>query len=391
MKSALVFFTAISKNAGHIGGSEMLLFLVIKELQERGYAVTVALQTGGDIVQGTKDYGVDIDLSQLEVVNLSKRNKIIRSLDRHLKFVWQWRLRRLGTKFDVCISCANPVDFGRPGIHFIYMLTLDEKFKEFFWHDCPTRWKRIRNRIVFYRDSIVKFFAGIRMPSRIVCDDREVVLANSNFAKSCIESYYKCRIHDAFYPPTVFEPLNEVTKQTENYDIAYIGRFEPEKRVEDIIEVIRIARERSGINFKLHLAGRCPNTIDGEHIRLLVEKYPWANLEGTVIGEVKASFLASCRFALHGCKVEAFGISVTEYLKAGLVPIVPREGGSSEIVGLDDLVYDNNDNAANILVRLVNDKMFYDRCVNHCHARAKIFSAEAYRDHQKALMDELGI
>lgn len=391
MKTALVYFTIVWKTTGHIGGSEILLFLIIKELQERGYAVTVALQSGGDIAHGIKDYGVDIDMSRLNVVNLNERGKFLKWIDRHLKMVWQWRLKRLGSKFDICISCANIVDFGRPGIHFIYMLTLDEAFSSQFFNDGGGLRAKLRRRLVHLRNLTVAFLSGVRSPSRIARNSDETILANSNYVKRCIESYYKCHIHDAFYPPTVFVPTAPINSDLHNYDIAYIGRFEPEKRVSEIIEIVRLARERSGIDFKLHLAGRCPNNANGNRIRSFVEKYLWVNLEGTVIGEEKAKFLASCRFALHGCKVEAFGISVTEYLKAGLVPLVPREGGSSEVVGLDDLVYETNEDAAEILVRLVKDETFYENCASHCGERAKLFSAESYLERQKKLLDELGV
>lgn len=391
MKAALVYFTEISKTVGHIGGSEILLFLVIKELQARGYSVTVALQSGGDVDKGSRDYGIAIDTEKIQTIHLNECGGILRCINRHLKFWWQWRLRHLGPRFDVCISCANPVDFGHPGIHFVHMLTLDERFKADFWNECTSGWKLIRNRLVFARDSIVAFLAGVRMPAKIVRDAKEVVLANSNHAKACIESYYKCKIHEAFYPPTVFEPVIAKAASSSNCDIAYIGRFEPEKRVDDLVEIVRIAREKSGIDFSLRLAGKCPDTEDGNRIRDLVSCYSWVSLEGTVRGENKASFLASCRFALHGCKVEAFGISVTEYIKAGLVPIVPREGGSSEVVGLSDLVYSDNDGAANILIWLVKDEAFYCKCAKHCQERAKIFSAVAYIERQTRLLDELGV
>ena len=389
MKSAVVYFTEISKTVGHIGGSEMLLFLIIKELQDRGYAVTVALQAGGDVGKGALDYGVDIDVSKVQVVHLSECGKLLRFVDRHLKFLWQWRLRRLGPKFDVCISCANPVDFGRPGIHFVYILTLDIKFKAYFWGKDQSTLKGFRTKLVYAKDVIVAFLTRVRMPARIVRDSREVVLANSNYAKSCIESYYKCHIHDAFYPPTVFVPICNVNSGV--YDVAYIGRFQPEKRVASLIEIVKRARDISGIDFRLRLAGHCPNVAEGLPIRELAAKYSWIKLEGTVVGEAKAKFLSECCFAIHGCKVEAFGISVTEYLKAGLIPVVPREGGSSEVVGLEDLVYDSDDVAADILVRLVKDKEFYDRCAAYCRERAKVFLADGYLERQMRLLDELEI
>lgn len=404
MKTALVYFTEISKTVGHIGGSEMLLFLIIQELQRRGYYVTVALQSGGDVVAGSRDYNVSLDTAALKVVRLSEGGRFLRLVDRHLKFLWQWRLRRLGPKYDVCISCANVVDFGRPGVHFIYMLTLDEAFKEHFWKENTAFIRRVRLWCVCARDAIVKTMSGVRSVAKIVQDKGETVLSNSEFVRKCIEDYYKCKIHAAFYPPTMFEPgcavagedFSRVEACREDgmegcVDIAYIGRFEPEKRIQAIVGIVEEARKRSGMDLRLRLAGKCPDTDNGRQIKALAEKYDWVKLEGTLYGEAKAAFLASCRFAIHGCKVEAFGISVTEYLKAGLVPVVPREGGSSEVVGLNDLVYDSEDDAAEILVRLATDEVFYRKCQAHCTERGKEFSAAAYMNRQKELLDEVGI
>ena len=392
MKTALVYFTEISRTAGHIGGSEILLFLIIQELQRRGYCVTVALQSGGDVVAGSRDYGVSIDATAQNVVQLSEGGCFLRLLDLHLKFLWQWRLRRLGPKYDVCISCANAVDFGRPGVHFIYMLTLDEAFKEHFWKENTSFIRRVRLLCVCARDAIVKAMFGVRSVSRIVRDGREVVLPNSDFARRCIDDYYGSKVHSAFYPPTVFEPSHvEQVDRVYCTDIAYIGRFEPEKRIQALIDIVNKARNRSGVNLRLRLAGKCPDTDNGREIESLAEKYDWVKLEGTLYGDKKATFLASCKFAIHGCKIEAFGISITEYLKAGLVPIVPQEGGSSEVVGLDELAYGNDDEAVAVLCRLVKDRDFYDRCDKHCRERAGVFSADAYMDRQKSLLDELGV
>ena len=398
MKTALVYFTEISRTVGHIGGSEMLLFLMIQELQGRGYDVTVALQGGGDVVAGSRDYGAEIDVAALKVVHLSEGGRFLRLVDRHLKFLWQWRLRRLGPKYDVCISCANVVDFGRPGVHFIYMLTLDEAFKEHFWKENSTLARRVRHCCVCARDAAVKVMCGVRSVAKIVRDKRETVLPNSEFVRKCIEDYYKCKIHPAFYPPTMFEPSRVERVETcreggkeDCVDVAYIGRFEPEKRIQALVGIVEESRKRSGVNLRLRLAGKCPDTDNGREIKALAEKYDWVRLEGTLYGEAKAAFLASCRFAIHGCKVEAFGISVTEYLKSGLVPIVPREGGSSEVVGLGDLVYSSDDEAAEILTRLAMDDVFYQKCHACCLERGKAFSATAYMNRQKELLDEVWI
>lgn len=410
MKKALIYFTGFSRQ---IGGSEALVFLMLRELQAR-YDVTLALQhTWLDPFAAAEMYGLPLDRSRIKVVLLDNASGLLAKIDRHLKFLWMRRLRKMGPKFDICISCANPVDFGRPGMHFVFMLSLDNAFRAFIWKERPKGREWLRDRLVRFRDELARILAGARTAASIVRDGREVVLPNSDYAKRCIEDYYHCKVHEAFYPPTLFEAgerLNRVERvetcrgevvlsrvehvervEGRNLSIVSIGRLGPEKRPLEMVEIVRNARNQSGLDFKLRLVGHCSNVYLKKRLAELTAENPWLRVDDAIVGEAKAELLASCTFALHACKVEAFGISITEYLKAGLVPVVPREGGSSEVVGCDELVYENDDDAAKILVRLATDEVFYRKCQVYCMERGKEFSAAAYMNRQNELLDELGI
>ena len=180
-------------------------------------------------------------------------------------------------------------------------------------------------------------------------------------------------------------------KEEGNLSIVSIGRLGPEKRPLEMVEIVRSARNRSGLDFSLRLVGHCSNAYLKKRLAELTAENLWLRVDDAIVGEAKAELLASCTFALHACKVEAFGISVTEYLKAGLVPVVPREGGSSEVVGLNDLVYDSDGGAAEILVRLATDEVFYRKCQVYCMERGKEFYAEAYVKRQRRLVKDLKI
>lgn len=405
MKKVLIYFTGFSRQ---IGGSEALVFLLLRELQAR-YDVTLALQhTWLNPFVAAEMYGLPLDRSRIKVVLLDKASGLLAKIDRHLKFLWMRRLRKMGHKFDICISCANPVDFGRPGIHFVFMLSLDNAFRALIWKERPKGREWLRDRSVRFRDELARMLAGARTAASIVRDGREVVLPNSSYAKRCIEDYYHCKVHEAFYPPTLFEAgerFNRVAAsakatvaeervervERENLSIVSLGRIGPEKRPLEMVEIVRNARNRSGLDFRLRLVGHCSNVYLKKRLAELTDENPWLLVDDAIVGDAKAELLASCAFALHACKVEAFGISITEYLKAGLVPVVPRDGGSSEVVGLDDLVYDSEDDAAEILVRLATDEVFYRKCQVYCMERGKEFSTAAYMSSQKEMLDGLGI
>lgn len=375
MRHVLIYFTGFS---AHVGGSECLLFSLIQALQKGGCSVTVALQSTGDLGRVAKTYGMEIDLSKLTI----------------LRFVRARQLRKMGPQFDFCISCANPVDFGRPGIHFVHMMTLDAGYFNKIWFRDQGKAVPLKTRLAQGRDTMVRILSRVRSARQIVRDPREIVLPNSNFVKRSIEAYYKCRVHDAFYPPTLFEPMS--LRADNSLDVACLGRVGPEKKVLEIIDIVERARRLTGKELRLRIAGHVPPadatyTDYGRRVRERAAECPWIKLEGVLTGESKARYLSECRFAIHHCEVEAFGISITEDIKAGIVPLVPREGGSSEVVGTDELVFSSDDEAARKLARLVEDREYYRVNQAHVMARAELFSAMKYQMRQKALLAELGI
>ena len=77
---------------------------------------------------------------------------------------------------------------------------------------------------------------------------------------------------------------------------------------------------------------------------------------------------------------------MAEYLVAGLIPIVPDEGGTPEVVGSPALAYHADEDAARILARLVTDGDFRDEQRRNCAERAKVFTRESYLERQHELL-----
>ena len=156
-----------------------------------------------------------------------------------------------------------------------------------------------------------------------------------------------------------------------------------------IIEIVEQARAISGADIRLTLAGHSGKAAFMEKLLKLTEGKSWIRLPGEMFGEEKERFLLSGTYAIHAMRTEAFGISITEYLKAGLIPIVPDEGGACEVVGNRELVFHTNEDAANILVKLLNDPGFRERQRSLCKERAKAFSRAAYLERQHRALKEI--
>ena len=167
-----------------------------------------------------------------------------------------------------------------------------------------------------------------------------------------------------------------------------IGRIIPEKRVTEIIDIVARARRFANCDIRLGIAGQLtPQTSYTKTIETIASEREWIKLVGALYGEEKERFLLSGTYAIHTRRDEEFGIAVAEYIKAGLIPVVPDEGGTPEVVDSPALTYHTNEDAAQILANLIADADFRERERVHCAERAKFFSREAYLERQHELLN----
>ena len=202
-----------------------------------------------------------------------------------------------------------------------------------------------------------------------------------------MQEFYGSFTNAVFYPPTLFEPQSPESVRRDPLRIVYIGRIVPEKRITDLIGIVEKARADTGLELTFHLAGRLDQTpAYGERLVAMARERDWLKFVGAVYGDEKERFLMSGSFALHAERIEAFGISVAEYLVAGLIPVIPDEGGTPEVVGSPALAYHTDEDAARILARLAEDHTFRDGQRLLCAERARTFTREAYMERQRELL-----
>jgi glycosyltransferase involved in cell wall biosynthesis len=229
----------------------------------------------------------------------------------------------------------------------------------------------------------------MRSKRRIIRDPREHIYPPSAYVRDLMTDFYGPFNGEIFYPPTTFEPLSDNVEK-EPLRVVYLGRINPEKRIPDICDIVEKARNLSGKDLKLIIAGPYDKKSAAVNDLLsYIRQRPWISLLDGAFGEEKSKLLHSGTYAVHARRNEEFGISITEYLKAGLIPIVPNEGGSREVVDAPDLTYSDNDMAAKILVRLLTDAEFREQQRRHCAERAKVFSRENYFARQTELLDKI--
>ena len=284
-----------------------------------------------------------------------------------------------------------PLDTGRIKVAPLLPNGLDFRSHNAFWSFVRSvRLKRLASLKRFIADGVVRPLAGMRSKRRIFADERERFYSNSKYVHDRLTAFYGSFHDTIFYPPTTYEP--DVSVEAPPRDpmrVICLGRINPQKRVADVIDIVERARARSGKDIRLTVAGPCGNGEYATRIRRAAGERPWITLVDGVFGRAKDDLLRSGRFAVHARRDEEFGIAVTEYLKAGLIPVVPDEGGSREVVGRPELSYSTNDDAATKLARLVSDSAFAEAMLGHCRSRAAAFSRSEYERREADLLEKI--
>ena len=366
--------------------------MFISELQRMGCDVTLALEWKSEVEQVSQMLGISLDISKLSIVYIKPKNKILCRIDTFFPVFRTNKLKKLARDVDICISALNTCDFGKPAHHFIWGVSMDDNmFLRYARHEqLSTTRSRIQHINRFLMKNILRPMFRVRSPQSIIEDPREHIYPNSHYIEDLLRSFYGPFNSTVFYPPTIFESALQDRVARDPLKVIYLGRIHPDKRLDDIIEIVEKAREKSHSGLILEIGGILEKeTAYGKKMLATAEEKKWIHFLGPLYKEEKERFLCSGTYALHAERDEAFGISITEYLKAGCIPIVPDEGGPKEIVDSPALIYHTNDDAATTLAKLHLDESYRSKIQAHCKERANCFSQESYYRNQHALLTQI--
>ena len=354
--------------------------------------VTFALNGDANIRHVAEMSGVPIDTDKLRVVRLDPESPFITNREWLASLLRIRKLKALAKDADVCISTANIIDFGKPGHHFVYLLS---QFGGAAFYDyimgrrSGFGARRILRRInTAIYENIVKPIFGVRPLRRIVADRREHIYPTSAYVEDILRNYFGPFNSSVFFPPTTFE-FHDTSVMRDPLLAIYVGRIFPPKKITDIVDIVERARTISGKEIKLHIAGQLHQSPYIELLQSMESKRPWLKLVGPVYGKEKETFMLSATYAIHAERDEAFGIAIAEYIKAGCIPIIPDEGGPTEIVDDNALEFHTNEEAAATLAHLINDEVFRKAKRSHCAERAKEFTCTAYMERQRAVISKM--
>ena len=184
------------------------------------------------------------------------------------------------------MSTYNVMDFGRKGIQFIADFSFDDELRRKY--DFP---EHGAEHFVHHKSFIRSMYLKLGEVLSGVSKDgwkRNVTIANSDWSGRVMKETYgiDCK---TIYPP-VWGDFPDIPWESRENGFVVLARITPEKRIDNIIEILSKVRETNN-DIHLHILGTLNDSAYGMKIRKLAEQNSaWIFLEGLVTGQKKNGF-----------------------------------------------------------------------------------------------------
>lgn len=317
------------------GGAESAAMWIIEALVP-GYEVTVYTRGGFNIKELNTLAGTQIPANYVKVHHAKIGASLPLGALRSGAFLRS--LPDVGAAFDLRVTASGVLPWGLPALHFLSSVEWNSALVQEF---DPGRKISLRGRLSSW---LTDFSAG---PKTDLTND--LFVANSQWLKKHCEPLLPAPIR-VIHP--VLPNLPEVASWKDREEVVLVfGRISPEKRIEDAIQIVEVARA-SGFSGRLVIAGPDGAADYAARIRSLSSKKEWIDLIPAQGGLKKLQLLSRVRYGLNTCRIEAFGISTAEMVASGVITLVPVDTGQSEIIGKPEQQFASVDEAARKLVTL---------------------------------------
>lgn len=375
---------------GHVGvrfgGSEATLLWLMEALKRR-FEITLITTNYFDLAALNSFYGTtlrtaDFKLKLAPVPFFMRKNLSMSAL--RGAFYARY-CRKTGSQYDLCISAYNVTDWGRPAMHFLGDLSFDPQLRRAAAPD-NLNGARLIHRENLLRKTYLKLSRMIAGKSATCFGNGNLVMANSQWmAKRIAEKYgYQCSV---MYPPVAAHfPKMDFRNRREAF--VSLGRVAPEKRLEEQIVIMELVRA-AGHELPLHIIGHIDeNEPYGKMIAELCRGKDWIVLEGRRSGRDKVELLTGNRYALHTCGCEAFGITVAEFVKAGMLPFVPDTAGAAEILQHDrHLCFHDAMDASKKICAILENPLMQAEALARTGEYVKTLASEHFQEKARKLVD----
>ena len=239
--------------------------------------------------------------------------------------------------FDLAVSTANEFSLSLPSVQYVH-------YPQFHAHRLPGDDAGRLNRL----------WSRLAGPSRSeLLGDDVALLANSSWTADVVAESYGLR-PDVLHPPV--DPVRCARPWKEREEgVVVVGRLAPDKRALDAVRVVDAVRER-GHDLHLHVVGAAPRAYRryAERVADAAADRPYVSLERDVSRDRLERLLCSHRYGMNLKENEHFGMSVAEYVAAGMVAFAPDSGGQRDVLdGRADRLFGSLDEAVSLFVRAI--------------------------------------
>lgn len=334
------------------GGSEATAMWTLQALQD-DYKISFVTASPVDWDSLNRAYGTAVRPDRIRLLRapaLPTVNSALRFAHLQVRY-FERHCHRLAPHFDFCVSAYNPIYFGRPAIQLIGDFSFSEEMrKRLYIHGA----EKFQHRENFLRKLYLASGSLLEIKQPPLHERGDLVLANSDWSAAQLETHFGLSGAKVIYPPVIL-PKVPAGIARDPLGFVCLGRVVPEKELERVIRILGRVRE-GGFPVTLQIIG---NLDESDYSRALAEAIAphrhWITTTGFLDLEAKQNLLASRTYAIHACRIEAFGIAVAEMASMGCVPFVPDTGGAGEIVFFPELQFGGDDEAVAKILTLLAD------------------------------------
>ena len=229
------------------------------------------------------------------------------------------------------------------------------------------------------------------------------LITNSNYSKIAISREYNRNDVIVLSPPVPVDTIISKVKLNQRSDslnysderyILVICRIEPSKRIENVIYLAKLLKERK-IKSKINIVGSLEPFYQ-KYSDDLIELISDYNVSDVIEFHIDTSFenlmelMKKSNIFFHPREGEHFGMSIVEAMSAGLIPVVPSTGGQSEFVPRQ-YQYRSLEEAFQIISSLLIDtpRVQMTKESNRMSKIAKNFSETNYKKQFQLIVSQL--
>ncbi|MDF1825991.1 MAG: glycosyltransferase family 4 protein [Verrucomicrobiales bacterium] len=357
------------------GGSEATAMWTLEAFQD-DYEITFLTASEMNWSELNEAFGTKVDPDRITFIQAPRLPTVDGPL--RLSYLQVRYFERFCRKFaplvDCCISTYNPVQFGRPAMQLIGDFSFSEKMRKklYIYGD-----DKFRHRETVFRKLYLALGKLISIPQLPLHEREDLILANSEWVAAQLEESFQVEDSPVIYPPVV---LPEAPGDAIRDPLGFVclGRIVPEKEIERIISILEMVRN-NGFPITLRLIGKVEENAYGCRIRKLISDRDWIIPEGFLTLAAKQQILGSQTYALHACRIEAFGIAVAEMASMGCIPVVPDTGGAGEIIPYPELQFGTNEEACRKILTLLKSPGATEKIRDELTSRMIRFGPEVFK------------